>query len=165
VLEASYLLIRLPPYHVNFGKRLVKTPKLYFLDKDLAAALLGIRDADALSIHAQRGALFETWVVSELVAQRFNGGRPAELYFWCDNTGNEIDLLFEVADRLQAVEIKSGATFAGDWLKGPKRWQKLAGDQAARPLLIHGGEQGYEREGVKVLPWRSVGEVLPAERV
>ncbi|WPL18367.1 hypothetical protein Thiowin_03438 [Thiorhodovibrio winogradskyi] len=161
VLEASYLVVRLPPYHVNFGKRLVKSPKLYFLDTGLAAALLGIGDADGLSIHAQRGALFETWVVSEVMKQRCNAGQPHGLFFWRDNTGNAVDLLFKNAGQLHTVEIKSGATFTRDWLKAPKRWRQLAGDQAAQPLLIHGGEHGYEREDIKILPWRSVGELLP----
>jgi len=82
VLEASYLVMRLQPYHRNFGKRLVKTPKLYFLDVGLMAWLLGIRDAATIETHASRGALFETYVVSELIKQRFNTGSPADLYFW-----------------------------------------------------------------------------------
>ena len=87
VLEASYLVMRLPPYYRNFGKRLVKTPKLYFLDVGLAAWLLGIREAASIETHAARGALFETYVVSELVKQRFNAGQPADLYFWRDHAG------------------------------------------------------------------------------
>ena len=81
VLEASYLVMLLPPYFRNFGKRLVKTPKLYFLDTGLAAALLGIRDPAALNLHPQRGVLFETLVVGEFVKQRFNAGRPSALWF------------------------------------------------------------------------------------
>ncbi len=80
VLEASYLVVRLQPYHRNFGKRLVKTPKLYFLDSGLMAWLLGIHSADALAIHAQRGHLFESFVISEFFKQRYNAGRPLELY-------------------------------------------------------------------------------------
>jgi predicted AAA+ superfamily ATPase len=159
VLEASYLIFLLPPYHVNFGKRLVKSPKLYFLDTGLAAALLGIKDSASLNIHAQRGALFETLVIGEFVKQRFNSGQPAELYFWRDNTGNEVDLLFEVRGRLQAVEIKSGATFVGDWLKGIARWQRLAGKLALPPWLIYGGDEAYRREGVAAIPWRGIDEM------
>nr|WP_233448590.1 DUF4143 domain-containing protein [Rhodocyclus tenuis]MBB4248494.1 putative AAA+ superfamily ATPase [Rhodocyclus tenuis] len=90
VLEASYLVMRLAPYHRNFGKRLVKTPKLYFLDVGLLAWLLGIRDAQTIETHASRGALFETWVVSDFIKQRFNEGQPADLYFWRDNVGHEV---------------------------------------------------------------------------
>jgi predicted AAA+ superfamily ATPase len=101
VLEASYLVMRVQPHHQNFGKRLVKTPKLYFLDVGLMAWLLGIRDADSLDTHAARGALFETWVIGELVKQRFNQGWPADLYFWRDNTGHEIDVLLEIGNHLR----------------------------------------------------------------
>lgn len=158
VLEASYLVFLLPPYHRNFGKRLVKTPKLYFLDTGLAAALLGIKNAATLNLHAMRGALFETLVVSELIKQRFNDGKPADLYFWRDNTGNEVDILFEVGTALQAVEIKSGATLVRDWFKGIAKWQVLAGDEARTPWLIYGGNEGYQRDAVQVIPWAALGE-------
>jgi hypothetical protein len=156
VLEASYLVFLLRPHHANFGKRLVKSPKLYFLDVGLAAALLGIKDSAAMNIHAQRGALFETLIISEFVKQRFNDGRPADLYFWRDNSGNEIDLLIQQGAALQPVEIKSGATFVPDWLKGIRRWQRLAGDQALKPWLIYGGADSYGRDGIEVLSWHQV---------
>ena len=158
VLEASYLVLLLSPYFRNFGKRLVKTPKLYFLDTGLAAALLGIRDGAALNIHPQRGALFETLVVGEFVKQRFNAGRLAGLWFWRDNTGNEVDLLFESGTRLQPVEIKSGATLVRDWLWGIDKWRALAGEEALPGWLIYGGGDGYTREGIEVFPWRAIGE-------
>jgi predicted AAA+ superfamily ATPase len=158
VLEASYLVMRLPPYFRNFGKRLVKTPKLYFLDVGLAAWLLGIRDAETLNIHAQRGALFETLVVSEFVKRRFNAAQPADLYFWRDNVGHEVDLLFEVGQQLQSVEIKSGATFVGDWLDALRKWTDFAGASALPPWLIYGGAEGYQREGATVLAWRDLAK-------
>ncbi len=156
VLEASYLVMRLPPYHRNFGKRLVKTPKLYFLDVGLMAWLLGIRDATAIETHASRGALFETFVVSELVKQRFNMGRPADLYFWRDNVGHEVDVLYETPMGLQAMEIKSGHTFASDWPTAVRKWQSLAGNESLRPIIIYGGEGDYERESCRVLGWREL---------
>ena len=156
VLEASYIVVRLQPYFRNFGKRLVKTPKLYFLDVGLAAWLLGIRDAASLNFHAQRGALFETLVVTEFFKQRFNQAQPADLYFWRDNVGHEVDLLFEHGQKLQAVEIKSGATFVRDWLDALRKWQSFAGDAALRPWLVYGGENSYQREGVSVLAWQQL---------
>lgn len=156
VLEASYLVMRLPPYHRNFGKRLVKTPKLYFLDVGLMAWLLGIRDAAAIETHASRGALFETYVVSELVKQRFNAGRPADLYFWRDNVGHEVDVLYETPQGLQAVEIKSGSTFAPDWPAAARKWQTFAGDEALAPIIVYGGEGRYEREACRVVGWREM---------
>jgi uncharacterized protein len=163
VLEASYLVILLPPYFRNFGKRLVKTPKLYFLDTGLAAALLGIGSPAALNLHPQRGALFETLVVGEFIKQRFNAGRPAALWFWRDNIGNEVDLLFESGTRLQPVEIKSGATLVRDWLKGIEKWRAFAGGEALPGWLIYGGEDRCTREGVEVFPWRAIGNAVGAD--
>jgi predicted AAA+ superfamily ATPase len=158
VLEASYIVRLLAPYHRNFGKRLVKTPKLYFLDVGLAAWLLGIRDASTIATHAMRGALFETFVIGEFIKQRHNAGQPAELYFWRDNVGHEIDLLFETGSRLQPVEIKSGMTFSYGWLDAAKRWKELAGAAALDPWVIHGGDRSFECEGGHVFSWRSLME-------
>jgi uncharacterized protein len=154
VLEASYVVMRLPPYYRNFGKRLVKTPKLYFLDVGLAAWLLGIRDTRSMNTHALRGALFETLVVSEFVKQRYNAAQPADLYFWRDNVGHEVDLLFEDGQGLQAVEIKSGATFVDEWLDAARKWQKFTGDSAHAPWIVYGGDAGYSREGLRLLAWK-----------
>ena len=155
VLESSDIVYLLPPYHRNFGKRLVKTPKLYFLDVGLACWLLGIRSPDLLSVHPSRGALFETLVVSEFLKQRFNLGRPADLYFWRDNSGLEADLLFERDGRLQMVEIKSGQTVTTDYVRAAQKTTRFASEEALMPWLIHGGEDAYERNGVRVLGWKS----------
>lgn len=155
VLETSYLVMQLPPYHSNFGKRLTKTPKLYFLDVGLMAWLLGIREAPTLSTHAARGALFETWVVSELVKQRFNAGQRADLYFWRDNTGHEVDVVFETPAGLQGLEIKSGSTFASDWPKAIAKWSALATGPVCTPRIVFGGEGAYERQGCDVQGWQA----------
>ncbi len=155
VLESSDLVYLLPPYHRNFGKRLVKTPKLYFLDVGLACWLLGIRSPDVLTVHPSRGALFETLVVSEFLKQRFNLGKPADLYFWRDNSGLEADLLFERSGRLQMVEIKSGQTVTTDYVRAAQKTTRFASEEALMPWLIHGGEDAYERNGVRVLGWNS----------
>ena len=156
VLEASYLVMRLPPYHRNFGKRLVKTPKLYFLDAGLMAWLLGIRDVATLAIHASRGALFETYVIGELIKQRFNDGHPADLYFWRDNVGHEVDVLYETAAGLQPVEIKSGITFAPDWPVAAQKWRTFAKEEALQPFIVYGGDDTYERESCRVVGWRDL---------
>ena len=156
VLEASYLVVRLMPHHANFGKRLVKTPKLYFLDVGLMAWLLGIRDTESLSTHAARGALFETWVVAESFKRKFNAGMPADLYFWRDSSGNEVDLLEETTGGALATEIKSGATFASDWMDGVHKWTRLAGNEAGVPTVVYGGEASFDREQCHVLSWRDV---------
>ena len=156
VLEASYLVVLLRPYHRNFGKRLVKTPKLYFLDSGLAAWLLGIRESGMLQTHIARGPLFETWVVGELIKRLWNQGRPADLFFWRDNLGHEVDIVYETASGLQAVEIKSGTTFASDWPATLRRWMSFAGPEALMPAIVYGGRGRFEREGCQVLGWREL---------
>jgi uncharacterized protein len=160
VLESSYLVTLLPPYHANFGKRLVKTPKLYFLDVGLMAWLLGIRDANQLASHSARGALFETWVVSEVIKWRFNAGRPAELYFWRDSLGHEVDLVLETPQGLQAIEIKSGSTFASDWPAAAVKFAALAGPQARQPMVVYGGSGQYQRQGCLAVGWRDFSLAL-----
>jgi predicted AAA+ superfamily ATPase len=159
VLEASYIVTLLKPHHRNFGKRLVKAPKLYFCDVGLAAWLLGIRDAATLDTHAARGALFETQVISELMKQRLNAGQALDLYFWRDHVGHEVDVLIDTEQGLQALEIKSGSTFASDWTDGLKKWQKFAGDESIQPSLVYGGAASYEREGVHVWGWKDIGKI------
>ncbi|RVU86455.1 ATP-binding protein [Leucothrix sargassi] len=154
VLESSDLIYLLPPYHKNFGKRLVKTPKLYFVDTGLACWLLGIRSEDVLALHPLRGALFETWVVGEALKARYNAGEAADLYFWRDNNGVEADLVYEQDGKLQPIEIKSGATVTSDYVKSGQKAAKFAGDEALTPWLVHGGEDNYERSGVGVVSWR-----------
>lgn len=160
VLESSYLLTRIPPYHRNFGKRLVKTPKLYFLDTGLAAWLMGIRDAATLSTHPMRGALFETWVVSEFIKRRFNAGQPAALHFWRDHVGQEIDIVIETPAGLQGIEIKSGAGVTSEWLQAARRWDRLAKGEALPTRIVYGGEESHSREGRRIFGWREAAAAL-----
>lgn len=155
VLESSDVLFLLAPYHRNFGKRLVKTPKLYFVDTGLACCLLGIRQPDQLALHPARGALFENWVVTEFLKHRSNQGQPSDLYFWRDNNGLEADLLYETANgQLQTVDIKSGQTPTGDYVRAGLRATRMAADEVTTPLLIYGGETSLLRNGVQLLSWR-----------
>ena len=158
VLEASYIVYLLRPYHRNFGKRLVKMPKLYFLDAGLMAYLLGIRDAESLATHASRGMLFETLVVSEWVKRQFNTGKVAELYFWRDSAGHEVDLLVLNGSLLLPVEIKSGSTFSSDWTAALRKLSAIFGDAALPPGIVYGGEGQYEREGCRVVGWQALAE-------
>jgi predicted AAA+ superfamily ATPase len=156
VLEASYIVHRLPPQHRNFNKRLVKTPKLYFYDTGLACWLLGIETSFQLGTHPQRGALFETWVVTDYLKKRLNLAKPSNLSFWRDRSGHEVDLLIEAGGRLQALEIKSGATPTGDAMRGLEKWKLIAGDAAEHPCLVYGGDETQERTDISVLGWREV---------
>jgi len=162
VLEAGYLIFLLQPHHKNFGKRLVKTPKLYFHDTGLAAYLMGIQDANHLSIHPARGALFENLVISELLKQRLNQGLPSNLYFWRNNTGDEVDLLIEQGEYLMPVEIKSGQTFNADFLTGLPKWMRYAGATALPAQLVYGGDDNMTRQGVQVRSWRNLKDLQGA---
>ena len=164
VLQASHLVTLLPPYHRNFGKRLVKAPKLYFLDSGLLCWLLRIGSADELQTHAARGAVFETWVVAEALKHRFNQGLPADLFFWRDNHGLEVDLVFEHGGLLHPVEIKSGATAASDWPDAARHWRKVAGKANAHiapPTVVWGGDESYAQADHRMLSWRQVGMAAP----
>ena len=156
VLESNYLVIRLMPHHNNFGKRLVKTPKLYFLDVGLMAWLLGIHQAKSIETHAMRGALFETYIVSELVKQRYNLGLANDLYFWRDNVGHEVDVLYETPQGLQAVEIKSGSTFASDWPNAANKWRSFTAEQALPTAIVYGGNESYARESCSLIGWKDL---------
>ncbi len=155
VLESSYVIHLLQPYHRNFGKRLVKTPKLYFIDTGLACWLLGIRSSGVLALHPTRGALFENFVVTEHLKQRYNCGDSSDLYFWRDNNGVEADLLFETATgQIQTVEIKSGQTPTSDYIRAGQKSVRFVTENAAPPRLIYGGDDSFERSGVDVVSWR-----------
>jgi len=157
ILEASFILYRLRPHRRNFRKRLVKSPKLYFHDTGLAARLLGIESHQQLSTHTMRGALFENWVISELLKSRSNRGREDNLFFWRSHAGHEIDVIAEKGELLLPVEAKAGSTVASDWFQPLKRWCDLAGDLAAPPRLVYGGTQAQQRGDVEVVPWNQIG--------
>jgi len=154
VLESSYIVHLLPPYFRNFGKRLIKTPKLYFLDQGLACWLLGIRSHEHLALHPMRGAIFESFIISEFLKSRYNRGLPPDLYFWRDNNGLEADIVFERGTKLQPVEIKSGQTITGDYIRAGQRAARFAAEEALQPWLIYGGDDSYERNGVTIMSWR-----------
>ena len=165
VLETSFVVFRLPPYHGNFGKRLVKTPKLYFYDTGLAAHLLGITDAGVLNSHPMRGALYENYLVTEYLKYCRNFGSANQLYFWRDNIGTEIDLLIERAGVLWPVEMKSGATFQAEWLRGIRAWAgHTAGARKGSGMLISAAPGNAWRDGILTAHWRDALLALDDER-
>lgn len=160
VLEASYIIHLLRPHHRNFNKRLVKSPKLYFCDVGLAAWLLGIHKPEDMAFHAQRGNLFETLMVTEFLKQRWNDGKPSNLYFWRDSRGLEVDLLLEEGEHLMPVEIKSGTTVAADFTDNLKKWARLSGNPEQASWLIYGGDQRFDSGTTRIVPWRQVGAFI-----
>ncbi len=158
VLEASFIVFRLQPYHKNFNKRIVKMPKLYFYDTGLAAALMGIDDISLLTIHPFRGALFENLIVLDFLKKSFNSGKTNNLYFWRDNNGNEIDLLIKKGNRRVPVEIKSGQTINDDFFKGIRYWQKLTGNEGG--YLVYAGDIEQKRsQSVSVVPFNKIDQI------
>lgn len=153
VLEASYIIHRLPPHHRNFNKRLVKTPKLYFIDTGLACWLLGIQNTMQLNTHPLRGALFETWVVNEYLKQRLNTAQHSNLSFWRDRSGHEVDLLIENGGELLPIEIKSGATINKSAQETLDKWRATTGQSARKPKVIYGGTELQRRSDVDFIPW------------
>lgn len=159
VLEAGYVAFRLPPHHQNFRKRVVKTPEIYFYDVGLAIRLLGIETAQQLATHPLRGALFENWVILEVLKAKWNRGQRGQLFFWRTNTGQEIDLLIEQGGQLTPVEIKSGQTFASDWLHGLEKWLSLT--QTNTPAtIVYGGQDLWNEGPIQIRPWHEVGSLI-----
>ncbi len=156
VLEASYIIHLLPPHCRNFNKRLVKTPKLYFIDTGLASWLLGIGEPDQLSVHPLYGSLFESFVVGEFLKLRLHEGLDSNLFFWRDRSGLEVDLLVDEGQRIHPVEVKSGQTVAADFLKPIRRWQQLAGEISGPARLVYGCTEPQQRSDCTVVPWRQL---------
>ncbi len=160
VLEASYLVFRLQPYHENFNKRIVKQPKLFFFDSGLVCALLGLQDSSQLAQHYLRGGIFESFVVSELVKARWMAGLPGNGYFWRDRHGHEVDYLLETADGPVPVEVKSGETIRGPMFAGLKYWSKVTGESPEKGVLVYGGREEQDRAAGHVIGWSALPEFL-----
>jgi predicted AAA+ superfamily ATPase len=145
ILEASFVLFRMAPWHANISKRLVKTPKLYFHDVGLAAYLCGVEDSRQVLTHPLRGNLFENMVVADLLKRRFNNGRDSRLCFFRDQAGNEVNLLFPDGSRFLPIEIKSGKTVHLDWFTAFEQFAKVRSESAAPAMVVYGGDQIQRR--------------------
>jgi uncharacterized protein len=155
-------VFRVAPYLNDLGKRLVKTPKLYFYDTGLTTYLLGIKTAEQLLVHPHRGSIFETFIASEIMKSPFHSGETPSLYFWRDGSGNEIDFLVNRGSDLLPIETKSGKTVASDWFDSLKNWRASAADRAKQGILLYGGDETYSREGLTVISWRKAGQLNKA---
>ncbi len=163
ILEASFVAFHLPPFNANRRKRLVKMPKLYFYDTALACWLLGVREPGQLRTHPLRGALFETWVVSEVLKHRTHHGERGGLSFYRERSGAELDLVVEEPDRLTVIEAKSAATPSSSMLDGLRRVRPYL--QELRPrwdaAVVYGGDDLQQRTDGRLVPWRLVRSVSP----
>jgi uncharacterized protein len=156
ILEASFVVFLLRPFHKNYGKRVVKQPKLYFFDTGLLCSLLDIQSPEQLENHYLRGGIFESFVISEYFKSVYHLGQRPSAWFWRNNTGHEIDLLIEKADILSAVEIKSGETINQSFFKGLEYFRTLSNDAKTPYALVYGGNSNQVRKNTKVLSWKSV---------
>ena len=158
VLESSFITYRLPPYHKNFRKRIVKTPKLYFYDVGLAAYLLGIRRKEDLDVHFAKGALFENMVINECYKNYFNQHERPAFYFWKDSNNLEIDLLIDKVSSREIIEIKAGKTIRPTFFKNIKAYDNLD-TRTAGKWVVYGGDDLQIRNGISIISWANISEV------
>jgi hypothetical protein len=156
ILSASYIVHLLPPYYENIGKRLIKTPKIYFYDTGLACYLLGIENEQQLSTHPLKGPLFENMVVNEFIKNKLNKGKDTNLYFYRDKSQHEVDLLHVRGMEIDAYEIKSSKTFHKDFYKGLSYVKKLFGERISKAAVVYDGEAEVDSELSGVYNFRTI---------
>ena len=157
ILEASFVVFFLQPHYQNFSKRLVKTPKLYFYDTGLACSLLNIKREEDLDAHWAKGALFENMVIADMMKNYYNQAETSPLYFWRDNTGNEIDCLIEQGDFIKSIEIKSAATISSHFFKGLNFYKNLNNNTVS--YLVYGGNQESVRNETEICAWHNIAKI------
>jgi len=159
VLESSYILYRLQPYHRNFNKRLVKSPKLYFHDTGVACSLLGIRDESQVNLHYLKGALFENLVINEFIKRNFHRGDNWQPYFWQDSQGREIDCLLVAGEVLRPIEIKAGKTLATSYFDNLNYWRSLLNAPQAPAYVVYGGDRSLQTGAGALVSWRELASI------
>lgn len=160
VLEASFILFRLPPYYENFGKRMVKSSKIYFYDLGLASYLLGLEEASQVGKDPLLGNLFENLVLLEILKARSNRSLDPMLYFFRDHHGREIDLIFQKGRQLLPIEIKSSESFNSSFLKNISFLKETLGDRALTPALIYGGSEEMNGSEFRLVNFRNAAKVI-----
>ncbi len=160
ILEASYIIKLLPPYFENTRKRLTKSSKLYFLDTGLACYLLGIESAEQLQTDRMRGNLFENFIVVEALKNRYNLGKDSNLYFYRDSNQNEVDLLIKNRDSLNAIEIKSSATYHRDFEKGLKYLKSAIKTSIQNSAIVYNGDFESTEGDIKIINYKNFKDLL-----
>lgn len=160
ILETSFIIFFLQPHHKNYSKRLVKTPKFYFYDTGLACSLLGIKSETEINLHWAKGALFENFVIGEIMKNYLNKAQSPRLFFWKDNTGNEIDCLIEESLHIKSVEIKSSTTIHQNFFKGLSYYDSISKATPKNAYLIYGGSKNVRRKEATVLSWHNTIDII-----
>lgn len=158
VLEASFIVYRLQPYYENIGKRLIKSPKIYFVDTGLAAWLMGIETTTQMQRDPLRGNLFENLIVMEALKSKLNRGKDPRLFFYRDSHGNEVDLIVQNANELVPIEIKSSQTWHSSFLKGIDYFKKLLGDRVLNGTVVYGGDDNRTTGNYRLLSYKKLEE-------
>mgnify|MGYP000984439481 FL=1 len=159
ILESSYILYLLQPYHRNFNKRLIKSPKLYFYDTGVACSLLGIREQEQVNLHYMKGSLFENLILNEFIKRSFNRGENRQPYYWQDNHGKEIDCLLVNGEKVTAVEIKSGKTISTSYFENLNYWRSLAALPKNQEYVVYGGEQSMQTSAGTLISWKNLDRI------
>ncbi len=160
LLEASYVIFLLNPYFNNFSKRLIKSPKLYFIDTGIICSLLKIGSAQELLSHYLRGGLIESFIIADFLKQQHNLEQQPSLYFWRDQTGNELDCVIDKSPYAVPIEIKGSNTIATDFFKGLQYWKKLTENTSTPGYVVYCGDENQSWPQAKVLSWKSIGNFI-----
>ena len=159
ILESSYILYRLQPYHNNFNKRLVKSPKLYFYDTGVACSLLGLHDENQVNLHYLKGALFENLIINEFIKRNFHRGENYQPYFWQDSHGKEIDCLLIAGEKITPVEIKSSKTMSTSYFDNLKSWRPLVNLPQGQCYVVYGGDESMQTSAGTFVSWRQLERI------
>lgn len=159
ILETSYIAFTLKPWHKNFSKRIVKSPKLYFYDTGLLSFLLGIEKEEDVYTSTHKGALFENYALLQIMKNHRNKGESRNYYFWRDSNGNEIDLIIEKGNKIQCIEMKSSATVKSDFLKSLHYLDKLSPKLEIQHYLINTKNETQQRSNETILSWKDADKI------
>ncbi len=154
ILKTSFIIYTLRPYHKNYNKRVIKSPKLYFYDTGLACALMNIRSKEELNIHFAKGALFENFVITEMMKKDFNQAKRGNFYYWRNSSGNEIDLLIDRGMKIYPFEMKASRTVQPKFFKGLNYFNEISENPASQSFLVYGGDEKQERSYGNVIGWK-----------
>ncbi len=163
LLEASFVVFLLPPWFANIGKRLTKSPKLYFYDVGLASWLIGITQESHLQAHPLRGSLFENLVVLEMLKGRINAGLQTKLHFYRDSSGLEVDVLLEEGNMISLFEIKSSQTISQESFSQINKVAAIFGDRVAKKVVLYAGHEQQQRSNAEVVSYLHAGDAATSE--
>jgi predicted AAA+ superfamily ATPase len=156
VLETSYIIYLLQPYHANINKRITKSAKLYFYDTGLLCYLLKINDAASLKTNRQKGNLFENFVINEYIKQNYHQNLLLDFWFWRDAVGHEIDFIWQDSENLNLVEIKASETIMSEMFRGLTYFENLLPAKINSKTLVHTGSFNQNRSAGKVQSWKNI---------